>query len=59
MEASLHLNISLKMTKAFLFFLSLCCMWGRNSLTKDQTHTPCNGSMSPNPWTAREVPTKT
>ena len=28
-----------------------------SSLTRDQTHTPCRETPSPNNWTTREVPT--
>ena len=31
----------------FLFLASLCGMWDLSSLTKDQTLTPCIGSMRP------------
>jgi len=27
-----------------------------SSLTRDQTHAPCSGSMESEPWTAREIP---
>ena len=28
-----------------------------SSWTRDQTHVPCIGRQTPNPWTTREVPT--
>ena len=31
-------------------------IWDLSSPTRDQTHTLCVGSWSPNHWTAREVP---
>ena len=33
-------------------------MWDLNSLTRDQTLTPCIGRGGLNYWTAREVPTQ-
>ena len=41
--------------------LSLLCMssdaqWDLSSLTRDQTRTPCTGTLILNHWTTREVP---
>ena len=39
------------------FFGCAAGMWDLVSLTKDQICSPCIGlALSPNPWTAREVP---
>ena len=40
----------------FVFLAALCSMWGLSSLTRDQTHTPCFGSMESQPPDPREVP---
>lgn len=42
--------------KFWLFDQTLKVSWDRNSLTRDQTHTSCVGSQSPNHWIASEVP---
>ena len=39
-----------------LFFALPRVLWGLSSLTKDQTHTHCSGSVSINHWTTRGVP---
>ena len=41
----------------FMFwFFCLRSPWDLNSLTGDQTHTPCIGRQSLNHWIATEVP---
>ena len=40
-------------TEVILWDLS---MWNPSSLTRDQTHTPCTGTPSLNPWTTSKVP---
>ena len=39
----------------FFPLAALCSMQDLSSLTRDQTHTLCNGSASLNHWTTREV----
>ena len=33
-----------------------CGMWDLSASTKDQTHIPCLGRQSLNPWITRDVP---
>ena len=46
-------------TRLLLFYVLVFwprAMWDLSSLTRDQTHTLCNGRGSLNHWSAREVP---
>ena len=42
----------------YLQLVGLVVPWHvESSWTRDQTHVPCIGRQTPNPWTTREVPT--
>ena len=49
--------LGFKSVTFFFFFLaSLCSIRYLSFLTRDRTHAPSSGSVSPNHWTAREFP---
>jgi len=39
----------------FIYLVIPTSLWDLSSLTRDQTHVPCSGRLSPNHWIAREV----
>ena len=41
----LKIKCMLKNSKQIFFSAAPCSMWDLSSLTRDQTHTPCTGSM--------------